>query len=216
MSCHGANPIFFNKNIKIEHPKHSLNLHPHTSNNISFLPYSQPSLRVDVIFVSLFMKCMWFRICVVGSLSNTYFYKSSTYVKLNLRNSSPEVFVLKSLRCLKYLHPLRLLLILGNISKFLFSRTSCERFFWNLPEKKKGKKKREKVKMLNYIQIFIAVCFYFSDILPKSFKLEYQKKTADNRNYKSCTKNVEKYFPLSVKRNAFACESVWDFQQIIF
>ena len=82
--------------------------------------------------------------------------------------------------------------------------------------KKKERRKEKKVKMLTYIQIFIAVCFYFSDILPNSLKLEYQKKTAHNRNYKSCTKNVEKYFPLSVKRNAFACESVWDFQQIIF
>ena len=146
MSCHGANPIFFNKKIKIEYPEHSLNLHLHTSNNISFLPYSQPSLSVDVIFVSFFMKCMWFKICVVGSLSNTYFYKSSTYVKLNLRNSSPEVFVLKSLRCLKYLHPLRLLLILGNISKFLFSRTSCERFLLKFAREKKRKEEKRKSK----------------------------------------------------------------------
>ena len=141
MPCHGANPIFFNKKkTKIGHPEHSLNPHAPTSNNISFLPYSQPSLRVDVIHVSLLMKkCMWFRICVVGSLSNTFFYKSSTYVKLNLRNSSTEVFLLKSVRCLKYLHPLCLLLILGNISKFIFSRTSCERFLLKFARDKKRK-----------------------------------------------------------------------------
>ena len=58
MSCHDANPIFFNKKIKIGHPEHSLNPHAPTFNNISFLPYSQPSLRVNVIYVSLLMKCM--------------------------------------------------------------------------------------------------------------------------------------------------------------
>ena len=38
MSGHGANPIFFNKKIKIGHPEHSLTPHTPTSNNISFLP----------------------------------------------------------------------------------------------------------------------------------------------------------------------------------
>ena len=53
MSGHGANPIFFNKKIKIGRPEHSLTPHPPTSNNISFLPYPPPyPVKVDVICVS--------------------------------------------------------------------------------------------------------------------------------------------------------------------
>ena len=40
-SCHGANPIFFNKKIKIGHLEHSLPS-PLTSDNISYLPYLPP------------------------------------------------------------------------------------------------------------------------------------------------------------------------------
>ena len=43
MSGHGANPIFFNKKIKIGRPEHSLTPHPPTSNNLSFLPYPPPT-----------------------------------------------------------------------------------------------------------------------------------------------------------------------------
>ena len=54
MSGHGANPIFFNKKIKIGRPENSLTPHPPTSNNISFLPYPPPPypVKVDVICVS--------------------------------------------------------------------------------------------------------------------------------------------------------------------
>ena len=39
MSGHGADPIFFNKRkVTIGRPEHSLNPHPSTSKNISFLP----------------------------------------------------------------------------------------------------------------------------------------------------------------------------------
>ena len=53
---HGENPIIFNKKINIGRAEHSLNPHPHTSDNISFLPYPSPlpllPLKVDVICVS--------------------------------------------------------------------------------------------------------------------------------------------------------------------
>ena len=52
MSGHGGNPIFFNKKRKIGRPEHSLTPHPPTSDNISFLPYPSPPLKVDVICVS--------------------------------------------------------------------------------------------------------------------------------------------------------------------
>ena len=52
MSGHGANPIFFNKKIKIGRPEHSLTPHPPMSNNISFLPYPPYPVKVDVICVS--------------------------------------------------------------------------------------------------------------------------------------------------------------------
>ena len=43
ISGHGANPIFFNKKIKIGRLEHSLAPHsPSTSDNISFLPYPPP------------------------------------------------------------------------------------------------------------------------------------------------------------------------------
>ena len=38
MSAHGANLIFFNKNIKIESQEQSLTPYSPTSDNISFLP----------------------------------------------------------------------------------------------------------------------------------------------------------------------------------
>ena len=41
MSVHGANPIFFEKKIKIGRPEHSLHPTP-SSDNISFLPYPLP------------------------------------------------------------------------------------------------------------------------------------------------------------------------------
>ena len=44
MSCHGANPILFNKKIKIGRPEHLLSPPPPTSNNISFLPYPRPPI----------------------------------------------------------------------------------------------------------------------------------------------------------------------------
>ena len=62
MSGHGANPVFFNKNIKIERPEHLLTPSPPASDNISILPYplsplhpSPPtfSLKKDVICVPL-------------------------------------------------------------------------------------------------------------------------------------------------------------------
>ena len=39
MSVHGANLIFFNKNIKIESQEQSLTPYTPTPDNISFLPY---------------------------------------------------------------------------------------------------------------------------------------------------------------------------------
>ena len=38
----GANTLFFNKKIKIGRAEHSITPHPHTSDNISFLPYPEP------------------------------------------------------------------------------------------------------------------------------------------------------------------------------
>ena len=41
---HGANPAFFNqKKTKIGSSEHSLTPHPHTSDNISFLPCPPPT-----------------------------------------------------------------------------------------------------------------------------------------------------------------------------
>ena len=52
MSGHGPNPVLFNhKKVKIGRLKHSLTPHPPTSDNISFLPYPPPSLKVDAICV---------------------------------------------------------------------------------------------------------------------------------------------------------------------
>ena len=51
MSGYGANPIFFNKKLKIGDPEHSLTPPPPTSNNISSLAYPPLSLNVDVICV---------------------------------------------------------------------------------------------------------------------------------------------------------------------
>ena len=45
MSGHGANPVFFNKKIKIGRPEHLL---PTTSKKISFLPYPPPHLPQSV------------------------------------------------------------------------------------------------------------------------------------------------------------------------
>ena len=50
MSDHAANPIFFNKKIKIGRSEHSQTPQPPTSDNILFLP--PPSVKVDVICVS--------------------------------------------------------------------------------------------------------------------------------------------------------------------
>ena len=47
------------KKIKIERPEHSLTLHPPTSDNISFLPYPPPLLKVDVICVSPLGIFLW-------------------------------------------------------------------------------------------------------------------------------------------------------------
>ena len=59
MTGYGANPIFFNKRIKIGHPEHLLTSPPPhlpTSDNISFLPYPTPTpLKVGLICVSLLM-----------------------------------------------------------------------------------------------------------------------------------------------------------------
>ena len=52
MSGHGANPIFFNKKIKIGRPEHLPTFHPSTSDNISLLLYPSPPFKVDVICVS--------------------------------------------------------------------------------------------------------------------------------------------------------------------
>ena len=54
MFGHGANPIFFDKKIKIGRPEHSLTPYPPTSDNISFLSYPPltPTLKEDVICVS--------------------------------------------------------------------------------------------------------------------------------------------------------------------
>ena len=63
MSSHGANPIFFNKKIKIGRREHSLTPHPPTSNNISFLPYTPPPpllplpLKADINYVSPLNLC---------------------------------------------------------------------------------------------------------------------------------------------------------------
>ena len=40
------------KKAKIGRPEHSVAPHPPTSDNISFLPYPPPHLKVDVIYVS--------------------------------------------------------------------------------------------------------------------------------------------------------------------
>ena len=52
MSGHGANPIFFNKKIKIGRPEHSLTPHPPTFDNISFLPYppTPPSKWMSYVY----------------------------------------------------------------------------------------------------------------------------------------------------------------------
>ena len=42
MSGHGANPIFFNKKIKIGRPEQLPTFHPSTSDNISLLLYPPP------------------------------------------------------------------------------------------------------------------------------------------------------------------------------
>ena len=42
ISGHGANPIFFNKEMKIGRPEHSFTPHPPTSDNTSFLLYFPP------------------------------------------------------------------------------------------------------------------------------------------------------------------------------
>ena len=62
ISDHGANPVLFNKKIKIGRPEYSANRsHPPTSDNILFLsqvlapplpPPSPSPLKVDVICVS--------------------------------------------------------------------------------------------------------------------------------------------------------------------
>ena len=52
MSDHGANPIFFNKKSKDWTSRTLGNPPPPTSDNISFLPYPPPHLKVDVIYVS--------------------------------------------------------------------------------------------------------------------------------------------------------------------
>ena len=54
ISGHGANPIFFNKKIKIGRPEHSLAPHPPSFDTISFLPYPylSPPLKVNEICVS--------------------------------------------------------------------------------------------------------------------------------------------------------------------
>ena len=57
-SCHGANPIFFNKKIKIGHPEHSLPS-PLTSDNISFLPYLPPSQSVRCICITPKVMSAW-------------------------------------------------------------------------------------------------------------------------------------------------------------
>ena len=52
MSGHGANPIFFNKKIKIGRPEHSLNPQPPMSNNISFssYPHTLPSKWTSYVY----------------------------------------------------------------------------------------------------------------------------------------------------------------------
>ena len=55
--CHGRNPIFFNKKNKHWRPRTIANTpHPPTSDNISFLPYPPPHLKVDLICVSPLIK----------------------------------------------------------------------------------------------------------------------------------------------------------------
>ena len=69
MSGHGANPIFFNKKIKIGRPKHSLTpqpLHPIIS-RLAPAPPPPPPVKVYVICVSpLSVKAFSFSKIVVG------------------------------------------------------------------------------------------------------------------------------------------------------
>ena len=69
------------------------------------------------------------------------------------------------------LDPLCFLLILQNISKFLFSRTSCKRLLLKLPRENNIKEEKIKSKSVNlYLDIHYGL-FFFSDIFHNSFKI---------------------------------------------
>ena len=79
MSGHGANPIFFNKKIKIGRPEQLVNPHPPTSNAISFLSYQSgrymwisPYYYVSDVKITLLLRYCYLN---VSFLSNIYVRK---------------------------------------------------------------------------------------------------------------------------------------------